>query len=52
MSRGFSLTVDKPESLCPDCPDLFFQESLKLLPGRIDILCSEEIPYPFDCVAE
>ena len=50
-SRGYSLTVDKPESLSPDSPVLFLQESLELLPCSVDVLDPEEILDPFDCVA-
>jgi len=45
-----SLTIDNLESLSSDSLVLFLQESLELLLCSIDVLDSEEIPYPFDCV--
>ena len=51
MSRGYSLTVDKLESLSSNSPVLFLQEALELLPCSVDVLDPEEILYPFDCVA-
>ena len=47
------LTVDGLEDLSSDGSVLFLQESLELLPCRVDVLDPEEIFYPFDydCVA-
>ena len=50
-NRGYSLTVDKPESLSSDSPVLFLEESLELVPCHVDVLDSEKIIYPFDCTA-
>jgi len=50
-SRGYSLTVDKLESLGSNSLVLFLQESLELLPCSGDLLDPEEILYPFYCDA-
>ena len=44
------LTLDSLEGLSSDSPILFLQESLEPLPCRVDVLDTEEILHPFDCV--
>lgn len=49
-SRRRLLTIDKPESLGCDHPILFLHESVQPLSGGLDVLETEKVLHPLDCL--